>query len=227
MVKPFGINYFVAVGGPGRRGDSKTSRRRRLGDHQKCRREKRWKWKQCAKHHKQKKQTKRLKLRNRKQILQLGSQSISDVKPSKIIKMEDGINSSTDGILLVLSQQASNLGEEFYKTATKTKRLTLVFTKPPTELALKYATASQQIQTPVGTKNKIAVVCDFYRSNLHPNTNRGIKHKDKPITHELTAWATAKELGRDSNQKPSLAYCKNQGRITKHTACCTPIILAL
>ena len=144
----------------------------------------------------------------------------------KILQPTDDLNSKTNGIILSLAQQGRSLDEQYFEKASKTKQLTMVFTRPPPKRALKHATDCSQIQTPVQFDGQIRIrswwFVTFTGATYTPTLIVATNIKP-PITHELIAWATTKELGGDAIRNPASLTAKikavvgDQGRVDTRT----------
>ena len=137
----------------------------------------------------------------------------------KILQPTETLNSKTNGIILALSQQARSLDEDYFEKASKTKQLTMVFTRPPPKRALQHATDCSQIQTPVQFDGQLKIRSWWFvalSGTIHRPTLTIAKKINAPVTHELIAWITTKELTKSQVQNPAAVTAIVKAVVAQH-----------
>ena len=137
----------------------------------------------------------------------------------KILQPTDDLNSKTNGIILSLAQQGRSLDEQYFEKASKTKQLTMVFTRPPPKRALQHATDCSQIQTPVQFDGQLRIRSWWFvalSGTIHRPTLTIAKKISPPVTHELIAWITTKELTKSQVQNPAAVTAIVKAVVAQH-----------
>ena len=137
----------------------------------------------------------------------------------KIFQPTDDLNSKTNGIILSLAQQGRSLDEKYFEKASKTKQLTMVFTRPPPKRALQHATDCSQIQTPVQFDGQLRIRSWWFvalSGTIHRPTLTIAKKINPPVTHELIAWITTKELTKSQVQNPAAVTAIVKAVVAQH-----------
>ena len=120
---------------------------------------------------------------------------------------------------LYLAQQGRSLDEQYFEKASKTKQLTMVFTRPPPKRALQHATDCSQIQTPVQFDGQLRIRSWWFvalSSTIHRPTLTIAKKISPPVTHELIAWITTKELTKSQVQNPAAVTAIVKAVVAQH-----------